>query len=129
MKKNKNSFGRKLFESIIISFLTMVPHAYFAQCTAFHSRTVTAPVLTPMTLLVVDHPLSISLSTATTNVKEQHPIQIIHHKTIQVFIMFYFLYWGLSSWVENPSDVHSPCCIWSDYYGLDSRQECTGYYE
>jgi hypothetical protein len=49
---------------------------------SFPQQNCTAPVLTPMTLWVVDHPLSISLSTATTNVKEQHPIQIIHHKTI-----------------------------------------------
>jgi hypothetical protein len=61
---------------------------------SFSELNCTAPVLAPMTLLVVDHPLSISLSTATTNVKQQHPIQIIHHKTIQVFVMFYFLYWG-----------------------------------
>ncbi len=60
----------------------------------FRAELYTAPVLTPMTLMVVDHRLSISLSTATTNVKQQHPIQIIHHKTIQVFVMFYFLYWG-----------------------------------
>lgn len=70
------------------------PTRLFCTMYSFSELNCTAPVLTPMTLLVVDHPLSISLSTATTNVKQQHPIQIIHHKTIQVFVMFYFLYWG-----------------------------------
>ncbi len=101
------------------------PTRLFSTMHSFSQQNCTAPVLTPMTLLVVDHPLSISLSTATTNVKEQHPIQIIHHKTIQVFVMFYFLYWGLSAWVENPFTCAFPLL----HYGLDSRQECTGYHE
>jgi hypothetical protein len=36
--------------------------------------------------------------------------------------MFYFLYWG--SFRLGWKSFHMcipPCCIWSDYYGLDSR--------
>lgn len=94
------------------------PTLLFCTMYSFAQQNCTAPVLTPLTLLVVDHPLSISLSTATTNVKQQHPIQIIHRKTIQVFVMFYFLYWGLSAWVENPyicafSLLHLESLLWT----------------
>lgn len=99
------------------------PTRLFCTMYSFSQQNCTAPVLTPMTLLVVDHPLSISLSTATTNVKRttsnsDHPPQN-NSSFLSCFIFFTGVF---QLGLKILSYVHSPCCIIMDQIVHKSAQ-------